>query len=126
MMTGQALSDWILKYTRDDATLSTSKATDVMHCPMKIVLASLVSRKIKVPERATGAMGLRLRLQLRALLQLEQEYSRMTMHMRDTRFSSSHVSKGCTSGAPDLVRFALPHADTRESVNDVVPESMSA
>jgi hypothetical protein len=92
MMTGQALSDWILKYTRDDATLSSSKATGVMLCPMKIVLASLVSRKIKVPERATGAIGLRLRLQLRALLQLEQEYTRMTMHMRDTRFSSTHVS----------------------------------
>jgi hypothetical protein len=92
MMTGQALSEWILKYTRDDATLSTSKATGVMYCPMMIVLASLVSRKIKVPQRATGTIALRLRLQLRAILQLEQEYTRMRMHMRDTRFSSSHVS----------------------------------
>jgi hypothetical protein len=92
MMTGQALSDWILKYMRDDATLSESKATGVIYCPMQIVLPSLVSRKIKVHQRATGTIGLCLRLQLSAVLQLEQEYTRMTLHMCDTRFSSSHVS----------------------------------
>ncbi len=86
------LSDWILKYTRDDATLSQSKATGVMHCPMKVVLVSLVSRKINVPGRATGNNGHCLRLKLRAILQLEQEYTRMTMHMRDARFSAAHVS----------------------------------
>jgi hypothetical protein len=91
-MTGQALSDWILKYTRDDATLSQSKATGVMHCPMKVVLASLASRKINVPGRATGNNGHSLRLKMRAILQLEQEYTRLTMHMRDARFSAAHVS----------------------------------
>ena len=91
-MTGQALSDWILKYTRDDATLSQSKATGVMHCPMKIVLASLAARNIEVPGRATGNNGHALRLKLRGILQLEQEYTRMTMHMRDGRFSAAHVS----------------------------------
>jgi hypothetical protein len=92
MMTGQDLSDWIQKYTRDDATLSQSTSTGVMFCPIKVVLASLATRKIKVPARATGAIAHRLRVQLRGILQLEQEHTRMTMHMRDTRFSSAHPS----------------------------------
>jgi hypothetical protein len=91
-MTGQQLSDWIQKYTRDDATLSQSKATGVMYCPIKVVLASLATRKIKVPARATGANSHGLRLKLRSILQLEEEYTRMTVHMRDTRFSDSHPS----------------------------------
>ena len=88
-MTGEALSDWIMKYTRDDATLSQSNETGVMFCPIKVVLASLSGRKIKVPARATGSNSRRFRLQLKSILQLEQEYTRMTMHIRDTRFGAS-------------------------------------
>jgi hypothetical protein len=92
MMTGQDLSDWIQKCTRDDATLSQSKETGVMFCPIKVVLASLATRKIKVPAQATGANARHLRLQLRSILQLEQEHTRMTIHIRDTRFSAGHPS----------------------------------
>ena len=74
-MTGEDLSDWIQKYTQDDATLSNSPDTGVMYCPIKVVVASLATRKIKSNARALGN-GQQLRLQLRAILQLEQEYTR--------------------------------------------------
>jgi hypothetical protein len=90
-MTGADLSDWIMRYTRDDATLSHSKETGVMHCPIKVVIASLANRKIRVQSRGIGK-GLPQRLQLRHILQLEQELTRMTMHMRDERFKSTHAS----------------------------------
>jgi hypothetical protein len=90
-MTGEDLSDWIQKYTRDDATLPNSSDTGVMYCPIKVVVASLATRKIKSNARALGN-GQHLRLQLRAILQLEQEYTRIKMHMRDVRFSADHVS----------------------------------
>ncbi len=54
-----------------------------------MVLACLSARKIKVPARATGSNSLRFRLQLRSILQLEQEYTRMTLHIRDKRFGAS-------------------------------------
>ena len=90
-MTGADLSDWIMRYTRDDATLSHSIDTGVMYCPIKIVIASLAARKIIANSRGVGK-GIHLRLQLRSIIQLEQEYTRMTMHMRDQRFTPSHVS----------------------------------
>jgi hypothetical protein len=90
-MTGADLSDWIMRYTRDDATLSQSKETGVMHCPIKVVIASLANRKIIVKSRGIGK-GTPERLQLRDILQLEQELTRMTMHMRDQRFNSTHAS----------------------------------
>ena len=62
-----------------------------MYCPIKVVIASLATRKIKVNTRGIGN-GVGIRMQLRDVLQLEQELTRMTMHMRDQRFKSSHAS----------------------------------
>jgi hypothetical protein len=83
-MTAQELSDWIMKATRDDATLSNSQLTGVMYCPIRVVHASLTSRKVSFSKRANSTA---LRVQLRDILQLEQEYSRMTLHMKDQRFN---------------------------------------
>jgi hypothetical protein len=88
-MTAMELSDWIMKVTRDDATLSTSKLTGVMSCPINVVKASLASRNITHPGRSSP---LQLRHQLMNILQLEQEYTRMTLHMKDDRFGISHPS----------------------------------
>jgi hypothetical protein len=86
-MTGRELSDWIFRATRDDATLSNSLLTGVMYCPISVVIASLQSRKVTI---ARGKSDLFLRVHLRDILQLEQELTRMTLHMKDTRFSESH------------------------------------
>ena len=88
-MTGSELSDWIMRATRDDATLSNSALTGVMFCPIAIVHASLTSRKVRF---ARNAPAHTLRCQLRHILQLEQEYTRMTLHMKYDRFSASHPS----------------------------------
>jgi hypothetical protein len=88
-MTARELSDFIFRATRDDATLSNSKLTGVMYCPFAVVKASLTTRKVKIP---AGKSHLFLRLQLRDILQVEQEYTRMTLHMKDDRFSASHPS----------------------------------
>jgi hypothetical protein len=88
-MTAMDLSDWIMKATRDDATLSNSKLTGVMFCPISVVHASLRNRKI------TGNVeksNLLLRIQLRDILQVEQEHTRMTLHMKDSRFGPEHAS----------------------------------
>ncbi len=74
-MTAQELSDWIMKATRDDATLSNSQLTGAMFCPIRVVHASLTSRKVSFLKRTNSTA---LRVQLRGILQLEQEYSRMT------------------------------------------------
>ena len=88
-MTARELSDWIFRATRDDATLSNSKETGVMYCPMRVVEASLKSRKVNI---RPGTDPLMVRLKLRDILKLEQEYSRMTMHMQDERFGANHAS----------------------------------
>jgi hypothetical protein len=78
-----------MKATRDDATLSNSEVTGVMFCPINVVTESLRTRKIPVNGRLSNQQ---LRVQLRAILQLEQEYTRMTLHMKDTRFGPEHAS----------------------------------
>jgi hypothetical protein len=88
-MTAMELSDWIMRATRDDATLSNSQTTGVMFCPIHVVQASLTTRKVQYSTKTDGRT---LRLQLRGILQLEQEHSRMTMHMKDERFSATHAS----------------------------------
>ena len=88
-MTGSELSDWIMRATRDDATLSNSELTGVMFCPIGIVQASLTTRNVRF---ARNAPANTLRCKLRNILQLEQEYTRMTLHMKDDRFSASHPS----------------------------------
>ncbi len=88
-MTARELTDWIFHATRDDATLSHSKDTGVMYCPISVVIASLTSRKVTFD---AGTDTIMLRLKLRDILQVEQEYSRMTMHMKDDRFSANHDS----------------------------------
>ena len=60
-----------------------------MSCPMRVVEASLQSRKVNI---RPGTDPLMVRLKLRDILKLEQEYSRMTMHIQDDRFSANHAS----------------------------------
>jgi hypothetical protein len=88
-MTARELSDWIFRATRDDATLSNSPLTGVMYCPISVVVASLRSRNVAI---APGKSDLFIRVHLRDILQLEQELTRMTLHMKDDRFSASHPS----------------------------------
>ena len=88
-MNARELSDWIFRATRDDATLSNSPLTGVMYCPLSVVKASLKARRLTVAE---GKTDMFLRVQLRDILQLEQEHTRMTIHMRDERFRADHGS----------------------------------
>ncbi len=112
-MNTRELSDWIFRVTRDDATLSHSELTGVMYCPISIVIASLKTRKVKFP---LGKNHLLLRLQLRDILQLEQEYTRMTLHMKDDGFSASHTSeKSICVGRLVLCMLHLPMR-TQETV----------
>jgi len=87
-MTARELSDWIMRATRDDATLSNSPLTGVMFCPIEVVKASLRTRNVQFHLRKNELL---LRLQLRDILQLEQEYARMSLHMKDTRFQLSQA-----------------------------------
>ena len=93
-MNAMELSNWIMKVTRDDATLSTSKLTGVMYCPITVVKASLTSR---FALRQGRSSDLQLRLQLRGQLQLEQEYTRMALHITDDRFGPTHSSSKAIS-----------------------------
>jgi hypothetical protein len=120
-MTARELSDWIYRATRNDATLSNSTQTGVMFCPIGVVKASLKTRKVKF---APGRHELMLRLQLRDILQLEQEYTRMTLHMKDGRFNAA-VPCRCAvhrCEAPCPLLAASAHADARESA-DVTPSA---
>ena len=107
-MTARELSDWIFRATRDDATLSNSKLTGVMFCPIAVVKASLKTRKVKFPAWKNHLL---LRLQLRDLLQVEQEFTRMTLHMKDDRFSASHPS--AKSISVDRLVLCLLHLPMR-------------
>ena len=75
---GSELSDWIMRATRDDATLLNSALTGVIFCPIGIVQTSLTSRKVRF---ARNAPAHTLRCQLRAILQLEQEYTSLVFHV---------------------------------------------
>jgi hypothetical protein len=88
-MTAMELSNWIMKVTRDDATLSTSTATGVMYCSINVVKTFLTTRHIPFHVRSSP---IQLRHQLRDILQLEQEYTRLGLHMKDQRFGMLHPS----------------------------------
>ncbi len=57
------------------------------------------------------------RLEMQKILQLEQEYAKMTLCMRDKRFHSDHASaQGVpVGGSFDYLHSTLSHAYTRES-----------
>ncbi len=86
--TGQDLTNWITRYYRGGCTLSNDKKTGVMHCDIAIVNKCLRERNIA----CDGFNGEGRRLCMQGILQLEHEYTKMTMYMRDQRFSSTHPS----------------------------------
>ncbi len=111
-MTAQELSVWIMRATRDDATLSNSEFTGVMFYKIRVVQASLTTRNVQFAKR-TNPRTLR---QLRGILQLEQEYSRMTMHMKDERFSPSQASMRSIAVKRLILCLLHPPMRTHEKV----------
>ena len=81
---GQALQDWILQYCRGGCTLSNDLETGVMHCAIVIVKQCLRERNIAVSD---SDPHIYLRHQMQKILQLEVEFAKMTMYMRDKRFT---------------------------------------
>ena len=85
---GQDLTNWILQYCRGGCTLSNDLETGVMHCDIEIVKKCLSERRIGID----NLDAMTLRLQMQEILQLEEEYSKMTLCMKDDRFSPGHPS----------------------------------
>ena len=105
--TGQDLTDWITRYCRGGCTLSNDKKTGVMHCSIAIVNKCLRERNIACD--GLNVEGRRLRMQ--GILQLEHEYTKMTLYMRDHRFSPTHPS---ALGIPmDRIILCLLHLPMR-------------
>jgi hypothetical protein len=87
--TGQHLTDWILSYCRGGCTLSNDTMTGVMFCDIGIVKKCLLERNHSV----AGCVNHQtLRLQMQQILQLEDEYAKMTLCMKDERFRQEHPS----------------------------------
>jgi hypothetical protein len=72
---GQDLTNWILQYCRGGCTLSNDLETGVMHCDIEIVKKCLSERHIGID----NLDAMTLRLQIQEILQLEEEYSKMTL-----------------------------------------------
>lgn len=86
--TGADLTNWILQYCRGGCTLSNDDLTGVMHCEIGIVNTCLAERKVE----CQGMNDASKRLRMQGILQLEHEYAKMTMYMRDQRFRPTHSS----------------------------------
>jgi hypothetical protein len=86
---GEQLSNWLMQYCRGECTLSNDKDTGVMFCDIGIVRRCLLERGKSIGNRATNNT---LRLEMQAILQLEEEYAHMTLAMRDVRFSPGYPS----------------------------------
>jgi hypothetical protein len=86
------LTNWIMKYCRGGCTLSNDLETGVLHCDIGILKTCLVDRRV------AGYNGLldehSLRLQMQGILQLELEYTKLKMYLRDQCFSPEHPSAG--------------------------------
>ena len=105
--TGQALTNWILQYCRSGCTLSNDGNTGVMQCNIGIVTKCLTERKVS----CRGMNDVRKRQRMQSILQLEQEFTKMTMYMRDKRFSPTHPS---SLGIPmDRIILCLLHLPMR-------------
>jgi hypothetical protein len=85
--TGEDLTNWIIQYCRGGCTLSNDIETGVMFCDIAIVKKCLLERHNPVPYVESHQT---LRLRMQEILQLEQEFTKMTLCMRDGRFSSRH------------------------------------
>ena len=90
--TGEQLQNWIMNYCRGGCTLSNDPDTGVMFCDIAIVKKCLSERK-EVVGNVERHSSLRLRMQ--GILQLEIEYTKMILCMRDVRFSIAHPSAQC-------------------------------
>ena len=86
----EELTNWILKYCRGGCTLSNDLETGVMHCDIAIVKSGLAVRRVPVSDGKKDAQS--LRLQMQGILQLELEYAKSKMYIRDDRFSPDHPS----------------------------------
>jgi hypothetical protein len=105
--TGEALTNWILQYCRGGCTLSNDANTGVMHCDIRIVTKCLTDRNVA----CQGMNEVSKRRRMQSILQLEQEYTKMTMYMRDKRFSPTHPS---SLGIPmDRIILCLLHLPMR-------------
>jgi hypothetical protein len=87
--TAEKLTNWIMQYCRGGCTLSNDKDTGVIFCDLGIVRKCLLERGIHI---AYGVTDASLRLQMQEILQLEDEYARMTLAIRDSRFDPGHPS----------------------------------
>ena len=86
--TGEQLTTWILAYCRGGCTLTNDLHTGVMHCDITIVNQCLAERHVSFHGLAEAAK----RSKMLGILQLEQELTKMTMYMRDQRFTPTHAS----------------------------------
>ena len=105
---GQDLTSWIFDYCRGGCTLSNDLDTGVMHCDFAIVRKCLLERKKAVRGNCDEHAR---RLEMQKILQLEEEYSKMTLCMRDQRFRSDHSS---AQGVPvDRLIICILHCPMR-------------
>ena len=105
--TGEALTNWIFQYCRGGCTLSNDEMTGVMHCDIGIVTKCLKERKVD----CKGLDNVSKRHRMQSILQLEQEFTKMTMYMRDKRFSALHPS--ALSIPMDRIILCLLHLPMR-------------
>ena len=78
-----------------------------MHCDIAIVTKCLTERKVA----CRGMNDLTKRQRMQSILQLEHEFTKMTMYMRDNRFSPTHPS---SLGIPmDRIILCLLHLPMR-------------
>ncbi len=124
--TGEHLTNWILQYYRGGCTLSNGVETGVMFCDIEIVKKCLMEHDKSIEDCVTH---LWLRLQMQAILQLEEELTQMTLCMRDIRFSPGHPSAHSLPVdrlISDHLHIALSDANTRKDINATNGTSVSA
>jgi hypothetical protein len=105
--TGEDLTNWILQYCRGGCTLSNDEQTGVMHCDIAIVDQCLGDRLVA----CLGLDEIARRLKMQRILQLEHEFTKMKMYMRDQRFSATHPSS--RSVPMDRIILCLLHLPMR-------------
>ena len=106
----EELTNWIMKYCRGGCTLSNDLETGVMNCDIRIVKRCLADRRVVGNNDLLDEHSLRLKMQ--GILQLEMEYTKMKMYMRDNRFSPEHPS--VVSGIPlDRLLICILHCPMR-------------
>ena len=116
------LTNWIMTYCRGGCTLSNDLETGVMHCDIRIVKTCLAERRVAGHNDLLDEQSLRLKMQ--GILQLELEYTKMTMYLRDDRFTPEDGSAGL--GIPlDRLLICILHCPmrTHEKIINMLMES---